>query len=239
MHKKMVKPKVTTPEVKMGGARVVPKTTEVPHKRRGRPPKKPLFPTPGAIEGGAAKVAAPGSPGNAPPAGAVPTPAGKAGQPPVDPNKPVTPFDLTEKVKDLVRLAQEQGHLTYDDINDVLPDNIVTPEILDDLYSKLTALEVEIVDQAEVDRVKPAEPEEEPEDEKDRLDVLDDPVRNRKSRSVNGSRMQKTNSSGSSVALGLRPRNTLPWPKNCFPNRPKNGLTASSLTKRSKTETSI
>ncbi len=83
--------------------------------------------------------------------------------------------DLTEKVKELVRLAQEQGYLTYNDINDALPDNIVSPEELDEIYIKLRNLEVEIVDQAEVDRVKQPEPEEE--EDKGRLDILDDPVR--------------------------------------------------------------
>src|SRR5262245_3363557 len=29
--------------------------------------------------------------------------------------------ELTEKVKELLRLAQEQGYLTYNDINDALP----------------------------------------------------------------------------------------------------------------------
>ncbi len=84
-------------------------------------------------------------------------------------------FDLQEKIKELVRLAQEQGYLTYTDINDALPDSVVSPEELDEIYIKLRNLEVEIVDQAEVDRVKQPEPEEE--DEKARLDILDDPVR--------------------------------------------------------------
>src|SRR5438105_8608093 len=35
-------------------------------------------------------------------------------------------FDLQEKVKELVRLSKEQGYLTYNDINDALPENIVT-----------------------------------------------------------------------------------------------------------------
>src|SRR6266542_1740018 len=83
--------------------------------------------------------------------------------------------ELTEKVKELVRLAQEQGYLTYNDINDALPDNIVSPEELDEIYIKLRNLDVEIVDQAEVDRVKQPEPEEE--EDKSRLDILDDPVR--------------------------------------------------------------
>ena len=81
---------------------------------------------------------------------------------------------LSEKIKELVRLAQEQGHLTYSDLNEVLPDNAVTPEILDDVFSKLRTLEIEIVDPAEVDRVKTPDSEEE---DTDRLDVFDDPVR--------------------------------------------------------------
>ena len=84
-------------------------------------------------------------------------------------------FDLSAKIKELVRLAQEQGYLTYNDINEALPDSMISPESLDEIYIKLRGLEVEIVDQAEVDRVKQPEPEEE--DEKARLDILDDPVR--------------------------------------------------------------
>ena len=63
-------------------------------------------------------------------------------------------LEVADKIKELVRLAQEQGYLTYSDINDALPDTIVTPEELDEIYIKLRNLEVEIVDQAEVDRVK-------------------------------------------------------------------------------------
>ncbi|MBI3878640.1 MAG: RNA polymerase sigma factor RpoD [Verrucomicrobia bacterium] len=89
--------------------------------------------------------------------------------------KSSTGIDLTEKIKELLRLAQEQGYLTYNDINDALPNDVVTAEELDEIYSKLRNLEVEIVDQAEVDRVKQPEPEEE--EDKSRLDILDDPVR--------------------------------------------------------------
>ena len=93
----------------------------------------------------------------------------------IGPIKSQTGVDLTEKVKELVRLAQEQGYLTYNDINDALPDHVVSPEELDELYIKLRNLDIEIVDQAEVDRVKQPEPEEE--EDKSRLDILDDPVR--------------------------------------------------------------
>src|SRR5205814_1473153 len=93
----------------------------------------------------------------------------------ISPIKSSSGLDLTEKVKELIRLAQEQGYLTYGDINDALPDSVITPEELDEVYIKLRNLELEIVDQAEVDRVKQPEPEEE--EDKSRLDILDDPVR--------------------------------------------------------------
>jgi len=84
--------------------------------------------------------------------------------------------EIAAKIKELVRLAQEQGYLTYSDINDALPESMVRPEDLDDVYVQLRNLEVDIVDQAEVDRVKQPDAEEEG-DERSRLDVLDDPVR--------------------------------------------------------------
>jgi RNA polymerase primary sigma factor len=96
--------------------------------------------------------------------------------PPGTPGAPAgKPAEISEKIKELVRLAQEQGYLTYGDINDALPDTLIAPEELDEIYIQLRNLEVDIVDQAEVDRVKQAEPEED--DDKTRLDILDDPVR--------------------------------------------------------------
>jgi RNA polymerase primary sigma factor len=82
-------------------------------------------------------------------------------------------IDLTETIKTLLHLAQEHGYITYDDINDVLPDGL-SPEDLDELFTKLRSLDVEIIDQAEVQRTKQPEPEEE---EDSRLEILDDPVR--------------------------------------------------------------
>jgi RNA polymerase primary sigma factor len=85
----------------------------------------------------------------------------------------MAPIDLNETIKTLLHLAREHGHLTYDDVNDVLPDG-VSPEELDDLYTKLRGLDIELVDHGEIERTKPSEPDE---DEDHRLEVLDDPVR--------------------------------------------------------------
>jgi len=83
--------------------------------------------------------------------------------------------EIALKIKELVRLAQEQGYLTYGDITESLPEHLLVPDELDEIYGRLRNLEVEIVNQAEVDRLKPNGGEED--EEKNRLDILDDPVR--------------------------------------------------------------
>ena len=84
-----------------------------------------------------------------------------------------------EKIKELVRLAKEQGYLTYGDINDVLPENILSSEELDAILIMLRGMDIDIIDASEVDRFKREAAEEEKEQHKAdmRLDILDDPVR--------------------------------------------------------------
>jgi RNA polymerase primary sigma factor len=83
--------------------------------------------------------------------------------------------DLTEKIRQLLALAKEQGQLTHDDISDALSHRAVTAEDSDQIYSKLNKLEIQIVDQAKTGRVK--EPVVEEQKDHERSDVLDDPVR--------------------------------------------------------------
>ncbi len=124
----------------------------------------------------AAKPAAPANGKAAVPANGKPA-APTNGKPGV-PGAPATGatisgVDLTETIKTLLHLSHEHGRVTYDDINDVLPEGL-SPDDLDELYTKLREMDVEIVENAEAERAKPAEPEEE---EDHRLEVLDDPVR--------------------------------------------------------------
>ena len=93
----------------------------------------------------------------------------------------LTSVDLSETIKTLLHLAQEHGYITYDDINDILPDNL-NPDDLDALLTKLRGLDVEIVmDQAEAERAErtkqPEQAQQEEADEDARLEILDDPVR--------------------------------------------------------------
>ncbi len=80
--------------------------------------------------------------------------------------------ELAAKIRDLVLLAKEQGHLTFDDINEALPESLSTPEELDEILTKLRELEIEILDHAEAGKEA-----EEEEIESRHLEALDDPVR--------------------------------------------------------------
>ena len=93
---------------------------------------------------------------------------------PVSPIKePSKSADLSEATKVLLELAREQGGLSYDDINDILPEG-VSPDELDALYSRLQERGVQVAARPEAERAATDEPEEE---EERRLDALDDPVR--------------------------------------------------------------
>ena len=87
--------------------------------------------------------------------------------------------DLQERVRDMVKLAKEQGYVTYDDINEALPDNMADPEEMEQLINRLRSMEVDIIDASEVDRYKDGKKDiDDEEEEKDqKLDILDDPVR--------------------------------------------------------------
>src|ERR1051326_1261448 len=83
--------------------------------------------------------------------------------------------DLSEKIKDLIRLAREQGYLTFDDVHEALPETIISAEGLAEVYRTLGNVDIEIIDQSEVDRAQ--QPRAEEADEESKLDALDDPLR--------------------------------------------------------------
>ena len=92
-----------------------------------------------------------------------------------DPLKTSVRSELNEKVSELLHLAQEQGYLTFEDVQDSFAHTAVTPEDLAEVFRTLGNYGIEIVDQEEVERNKKAPAG--TEDESARLDILDDPIR--------------------------------------------------------------
>jgi len=54
-----------------------------------------------------------------------------------------------EEVKQLIDLGKEKGFLTYDEVNDLLPPDIVSSEQIDDVMSMFGEMDIEIVDSAQ------------------------------------------------------------------------------------------
>jgi RNA polymerase primary sigma factor len=59
-----------------------------------------------------------------------------------------------QKVDELVNIAKEQGFLTYEEINEILPMTFDSPEQIDQVLIFLSGMDVQILNQAEVDRQK-------------------------------------------------------------------------------------
>ena len=94
--------------------------------------------------------------------------------------------DKYEEVRHLINLGREKGYLVYDEVNDILPEEITSPEEIDDIFLRFDELGIEVVD-SEHDfkrKEEKVEKEAEPEGEPTKFDltpgILDktnDPVR--------------------------------------------------------------
>jgi RNA polymerase primary sigma factor len=89
--------------------------------------------------------------------------------------------DLQSRIRELAKLAKEQGYVTFDDLNDVLPEGVTDADDLDTILSQLRRMEIDIIEASEVDRYKEGKKESEEEEEEEkpesRFEILDDPVR--------------------------------------------------------------
>ncbi|MCP5492273.1 MAG: RNA polymerase sigma factor [Chlamydiales bacterium] len=59
-----------------------------------------------------------------------------------------------QKIEDLVGIAKDQGFLTYEEINEVLPMTFDSPEQIDQVLIFLSGMDIQILNQAEVERQK-------------------------------------------------------------------------------------
>jgi len=91
-------------------------------------------------------------------------------------------IELQSRIRELIKLAKEQGYLTFDDLNEALPEGITDADELDLILTRLRRLEIDIIEASEVDRYKDGKKDteedlEEEERTEAKVDILDDPVR--------------------------------------------------------------
>lgn len=59
-----------------------------------------------------------------------------------------------QKLEELVATAKEQGYITYEEINEILPMNFDNPEEIDQVLIFLAGMDIQVLNQTEVDRQK-------------------------------------------------------------------------------------
>ncbi|HTM08855.1 MAG TPA: RNA polymerase sigma factor RpoD [Verrucomicrobiae bacterium] len=59
---------------------------------------------------------------------------------------PVAQKKDIKEVKKLIDLGKEKGYLTYDEVNDMLPADIVSPDQIDDVMSLFGEMDIEVID---------------------------------------------------------------------------------------------
>jgi RNA polymerase primary sigma factor len=87
--------------------------------------------------------------------------------------------EIQVRLRELIKLAKEQGYLTFDDLNEALPEGITDANELDAILTRLRRMEIDVIEASDVDRHKEVKKDDEEEEEKPetKLDILDDPVR--------------------------------------------------------------
>jgi len=145
-------------------AEVTPKTAA-----KGKESKKPVAKIPETKAKGTPKAVAKGKAPAAPVVATTPAPFN------------VDAPEMAEKLRELIKLAKEQGYLTFDDLNEALPDNVNEPDEMEAIINRLRGMEIDIIDASQVDSFKDGKKDSEEDEEEDKtdakLDILDDPVR--------------------------------------------------------------
>jgi len=85
--------------------------------------------------------------------------------------------ERNEKLKELIKLAETQGYLTYDDINEAIPDAVIKPEEVESYLVLLRGMDIEIIESSDVDRHRKGTAKAGEAARRAKLDFFDDPIR--------------------------------------------------------------
>ncbi len=86
--------------------------------------------------------------------------------------------ELNEKIKELVTLHESQGYLTFDDLHEMLPENLVKDSEIESVLAVLKNMDIPVIEAADEEKFMAANrPAADSAAHAARLDFLDDPIR--------------------------------------------------------------
>jgi RNA polymerase primary sigma factor len=85
--------------------------------------------------------------------------------------------ERNDRIKELMALASDHGFLTFEDINEAFPEDMVVVEDIDKIVGLLQSMEIDIIRQDDVEEYQARLEKEQADKQSARSDVLDDPVR--------------------------------------------------------------
>ena len=85
--------------------------------------------------------------------------------------------ERNQKIKELIKLAEDQGYLTYSDINEVIPESVINPDELERYIVLFKGMDIEILESEGVERLKKQKAKDEHAAQRHKLDIFDDPIR--------------------------------------------------------------
>ncbi|MBN2684942.1 MAG: RNA polymerase sigma factor RpoD [Pontiellaceae bacterium] len=85
--------------------------------------------------------------------------------------------ERNDRIKELMALASDHGFLTYEDINEAFPEDLVVIEDVEKIVGLLQSMEIDIIKQDDVEEYQARMEKEQADRQSAKSDVLDDPVR--------------------------------------------------------------
>lgn len=87
--------------------------------------------------------------------------------------------EVNDQIRNLIKMGRDRGYITYDEMNEALPGDVVSPERLDQIIMRLDELKVEVVEDSPEYRVRDKKDRRhsEPKPPVDEDGRIDDPVR--------------------------------------------------------------
>jgi NAD(P)H-flavin reductase len=85
--------------------------------------------------------------------------------------------DRNERIKTLIKRAEAQGYLTFEDVNELLPESVIKDTDIESYLAILRGMEIDIIDAAEGEKFRSEHDLEAQRTHGSRLDFFDDPIR--------------------------------------------------------------